>query len=116
MSTAVLGRFESTPSSHLRITRRGRAVLAAVVAVPIAVAVGSFVLGSGSAVATGGDSPATFEYVQVEAGQSLWEIAATVAPDADPRDVVSDIVHLNRLTVSDVQPGQELAIPAQYSR
>ena len=43
------------------------------------------------------------------------ELAATVAPTVDPRDVVADIVELNQLDGADVQPGQRLAIPAQYS-
>ena len=48
-------------------------------------------------------------------GQSLWELAAILAPSVDPREVVSDIVHLNQLHGADVQPGQRLAIPRQYS-
>ena len=105
----------SAPSGRLRLTKRGRAVLTAVVAVPVAAGVAAFVLSGASAVATPAATSTSFDYVQVESGQSLWQLAATVAPDADPRDVVADIVHLNRLTSTDVQPGQRLAVPLQYA-
>lgn len=55
-----------------------------------------------------------FEYVTVQAGQSLWQLAETIAPTADPRDVIADIVSLNGLPADAVEPGQRLAIPAEY--
>ena len=58
--------------------------------------------------------PSTFEYVSIAPGQSLWQLAEQVAPQADPREVVADILSLNQLRSADVQPGQELAIPLQY--
>ncbi len=58
---------------------------------------------------------ASLEYVSVAPGQSLWQLAEQVAPRADPREVVADILALNQLASADVQPGQELAIPAQYA-
>ena len=100
---------------RLRLTRRGRFVFASLVALPLAIVAGVFALNGGVAIASGAASSATFEYVQVESGQSLWQLAAAIAPDADPREVVSDIVHLNQLPSADVQPGQQLAVPATYS-
>jgi len=38
-----------------------------------------------------------------------------VAPAADPRDFISDVLDLNRLNSVVIQPGQVLAIPAEYS-
>ena len=52
--------------------------------------------------------------MQVVSGESLWQLAEAIAPDADPRDVIADIVHFNQLPNSDVQPGQQLAVPEQY--
>ena len=37
------------------------------------------------------------------------------AADADPREVIGDITRLNLLRGGELQIGQELAIPAQYS-
>jgi hypothetical protein len=73
------------------------------------------VLNGGGAVATGTASPAAFTYVEVEDGQSLWSLAETIAPQADPREVIADVVQLNGLPSADVQPGERLAIPFEYA-
>jgi predicted Zn-dependent protease len=109
------------PTSHtvrLRITRRGRIVLAALASLPLVAAlVALAVFGANSAVASGAESSAasqSFDYVTVQAGETLWGIAEEMAPTADPRDVIADIVSLNQLPSSEVQPGQRLAVPSQY--
>jgi LysM repeat protein len=103
------------PVPRLRITRRGRAVLGALLAAPLAIALAVSTLGSPPAEAGSTVSTASFEHVTVAAGESLWELAAWIAPEADPRQVVSDLVALNQLSTTEVQPGQRLAIPLQYS-
>jgi len=102
-------------SAHLRLTRRGRLALTSLVALPLVAIAGAFALNGGTAVASGETSWQTFDYVQVVGGESLWQVAESIAPEADPRDVVSDLVHLNQLSSADVQPGQQLAVPAHYS-
>jgi len=102
-------------ASHLRLTRRGRLVLTTLVALPLVAAAGAFALNGGVAVASNSSSSTSFEYVQVSSGQSLWQLAQSVAPGADPRDVVSDLLHFNQLGSADVHPGQQLALPAKYS-
>jgi LysM repeat protein len=110
--TALAGTAASV--GRLRITRRGRAVVAALVTIPLLA--GALVFAAnGVATATETSTSASFQQVTVAAGQSLWQLAATLAPSADPRDVVSDIVHLNQLHGTDVHPGQRLAIPRQYA-
>jgi Tfp pilus assembly protein FimV len=115
--TAATG-TSSAPSAptRLRLTRRGRAVITALVAFPLVVGAGIFAINGGGAAASGDASDASFSHVTVSSGQSLWQIAERVAPNADPRDVVSAIVDLNQLPDSTVMPGERLAIPAQYSR
>jgi len=103
------------PQPRLRITRRGRAVMTLLVAVPLAIAAAVTGIGALGAAAGTQGSAATFSYVTVEPGESLWQVAQEVAPTADPRDVVADILTLNNLSSGEVQPGQRLAIPAQYS-
>lgn len=106
-------RVRITP--RLRITPRGRAVVTMMIAIPLAIAAASFGLGASGASAVGhGSAGSTFHYVTVSAGESLWQLARAVAPTADPRDVIADIVALNNLSSADVMPGQRLAIPAQY--
>jgi len=102
--------------SRLRLTRRGRAVLTLLVALPVVIALVVGFFAGASALAEGaapaGTAPASFEYVTVQPGQSLWELASELAPSADPRDVIQEIKALNALDSSAVNPGQRLAIPA----
>ncbi len=104
-----------TPSVRLRLTRRGRAVLAALVALPLAIGIGCAALNGGGAVATSDHAPASFSYVTVGAGDSLWGIAERVAPSSDPRDVIAAIMDLNGLDSPDVAAGERLAIPSAYT-
>lgn len=100
---------------RLRITRRGRAVLAVLIAVPLAV--GAIVGGVGALGADGSTTTGStdYSYVTVHSGESLWQLAQQLAPKADPRDVVADISNLNGLDSGVIQPGQRLAIPAKYA-
>lgn len=106
--------------SHLRITRRGRVVLAILLIAPLIALALAFAPGSpwsaGAAIAGSEPSAVDFQYVTVEPGQSLWQLAESIAPGADPRDVISDLVRLNGLEGSIVHPGERLAIPAAYAK
>jgi len=103
------------PRTRLRITRRGRLVLTALVAAPLALGAGLVALNGGAAVAAKDASGVTLERVTVSSGQSLWDLAEEIAPSSDPRDVIASLVDLNRLPTSDVSAGQQLAVPVQYS-
>lgn len=106
--------FASAPTTRLHLTRRGRVVFTTLAAVPLVAGALAFAMNGGIAAATGdfGHSAVQFDYVTVQSGQSLWELAESLAPTADPRDVIADIVRLNQLSSEDVQPGQRLALPA----
>ncbi|MEC5150353.1 LysM peptidoglycan-binding domain-containing protein [Cryobacterium sp. GrIS_2_6] len=120
--------IELAPGAHtrLRITRRGRAVLTAIAGVPLVVGALALALNGGLAAADGstlsgssmsadtGGSATTFDYVTIQSGQSLWQLAERIAPSADPREVIAEIVNLNQLPSESVQPGQRLALPAEY--
>lgn len=103
-------------STQLRLTVRGRRVLAGIAALPVVIALGAAALAGGSALASGetGAPAAVFETVTVEPGDSLWGIAAEFAPGADPRDVVDAIVRLNGLERA-IVPGQRLALPTEFA-
>jgi LysM repeat protein len=96
-------------SSTLRITRRGRVVLAALFAIPV-VAV-SLLVTSPGALAESTASSNNFDYVTVVSGDTLWAIAEMIDPTGDPRDMVAELMTLNQLTSANLSPGQELAIP-----
>lgn len=108
--------FEA-PRTRLRLTARGRAVLMTLAAVPLVIAAALFALNGGGAVATQevAQSGVEYEYLTVEAGESLWALATEIAPTADPRDVISDILAFNGMSSSQIEPGQQLAIPTKYA-
>ncbi|MEY4458035.1 MAG: hypothetical protein RIS25_628 [Actinomycetota bacterium] len=105
-------RHNSTP---MRLTRRGRIALGTAIAVPLLF--GAYLVGVGASQADAEVSVTTvsFEYVTVMPGDTLWTIAAVVAPDSDTQQVIDDIRSLNQLESSVVQPGQRIAIPVEYS-
>lgn len=100
---------------RLRLTTRGRVVLFALVAFPVAIALFAMSLNGGEAFATADARSDSFDYVTVLAGQSLWELALELDPSADPRDVIYDVLRLNQLTSAQIYPGQRLAVPAAYT-
>jgi LysM domain len=92
----------------VRLTRRGRLVL--VLGVMLMLVLAGFTLGHGSSLAAS-RAPAAHRSVTVEAGETLWGVAARVAPHDDPRIVVADIESFNHLSSAEVEPGQQLVIP-----
>lgn len=104
------------PATRLRLTLRGRRVLALLAALPAVVALSVAVLGGGAALASRdvGAPAGSFETITVSHGDSLWTIAEEIAPGLDPRDVVDELVRLNALDSVGVQAGQSLAIPSAY--
>jgi predicted Zn-dependent protease len=94
-------------TSPVRLTRRGRAVVVTMAMLVLVVA--GFTLGRGSSQAAG---PIVRHHVTVEAGETLWSVAARIAPHDDPRLVVADIESLNHLAGAEVEPGQLLLVPA----
>jgi nucleoid-associated protein YgaU len=56
--------------------------------------------------------PAETRTVTIRSGDTLWNVAGGVAPDADPRVTVDQIMELNGLqSASDLQPGDVLMVP-----
>ena len=101
--------------SRLRLTKRGRVVLTSLAATPLVIAALVVALNGGGAAASLTGSDASFQYVTVDSGESLWQVAEQLAPQADPRDVIDQLVTLNHLDSVDVYAGQELAVPAQFA-
>jgi hypothetical protein len=101
------------PQTRLRITKRGRRLLVAVVALPLVIGALVAAINSGGAVATAEGTSTDFTYVTMAQGESLWQLAQEIAPNADPRDVIAEIVSLNQIQ-GEVQAGQKIAIPVGY--
>lgn len=101
---------------QLRLTRRGRVVVATLVIVAVTLAVLLItMLASGGAQATNhGQARAGFQgmhQVVVRPGQTLWSLAAAAEPTADPRNVVQEIMSANALGSPSISAGQLLWVP-----
>jgi hypothetical protein len=120
--SAVIGprgrrvRAQVSSPPPLRLTRRGRVVVATlVVAVIAAIALVVGLAAAGGAQATnhgqpGGGYQGMHEIV-VRPGQTLWSIASATEPGADPRDVVQQIMTANAMAGTTISAGQLLWIP-----
>jgi hypothetical protein len=92
----------------MKLTVRGRRVVALLALLPIFVA---FLLIGTRAAQADATGPTT-AVVKVEAGQSLLDLAVAIAPNEDPRSTIWTIKALNGLETSEVQAGQALIVPA----
>ncbi|MGO2658908.1 LysM peptidoglycan-binding domain-containing protein [Mycetocola reblochoni] len=99
--------------TRLRITARGRAVIAILVVVPL-LALG-LLWGASTALASSTASGVAFDYVTVQQGDTLWGIVSDFPRAQDPRDSVAEFINLNNLATAELQPGQRLAVPASLS-
>jgi nucleoid-associated protein YgaU len=107
----------TSTQAPLRLTRRGRRLARTVVILlAVVTALVLSVAGRGG-VGQAGDGPAVpaTNTVVVQPGQTLWQVARSVASDADPRETVARIQELNGLSGADaatLRPGQTLIVPA----
>jgi hypothetical protein len=97
----------------LRLTRRGRVVVAGAAALLVTVLLG---IAAGVAQASSHGLPRAvaernLAQVTVLPGQSLWSVAEAADPDADTRVVIQQIIGLNALTTYVIFPGERLWVP-----
>jgi hypothetical protein len=100
----------------LRLTRRGRAVVATLVVTVIAtvgLVIAMAAAGGAQAASPGapGASHQGMREIVVRSGQTLWSIASAAEPTADPRLVVQQIMAANGMSTADVAAGQLLWVP-----
>jgi hypothetical protein len=106
-------RRNETPAPPLRLTRRGRVVVAVAAALLVTV-ISLLVAGVAQATNDGPSARAARQHlvqVVVRPGQSLWSVAESADPDQDTRAVVQQIIDLNSLTGDTVLAGQQLWVP-----
>ena len=104
----------------VRLTRKGRLVFRGIPALTLAVLI---VLGALTFISPGEAKSSTGEMatqvsstMTVMHGDSLWSIAAKVAPGQDNRDVINHIMQINDLSTARVEPGQVLEVPVYTSK
>lgn len=92
-----------------RLTRRGRFVVTLLF---LGVLLAAFTAFGARSAATGeAGEPVPTQMVMVGEGDTLWEIAGTVAEPGEVRSMVHRIQELNALSGSAVYVGQEIAVP-----
>ena len=105
------------PRSTIRLTRRGRVVVAMLLAAfsLLLAALAWMAIAARAQAADSGPPPGAvyqnLTSVVVHPGQTLWSIASQAEPSADPRVVMQQIIDLNALQGSSVEPGQRLWVP-----
>ena len=107
------GRPRDTPVAPLRLTRRGRVVVALAAAL-LATLVSLLLAGVAQATNDGPSPRAAREnlvQVIVRPGQSLWSVAESADPGQDTRAVIQQIIDLNSLNGDTVFAGQQLWVP-----
>jgi LysM domain len=108
-------RAASAPAP-LRLTRRGRVVVATLLVTVIA-AIGLVIAlaaaGGAQAASPGGPGAGHqgMHEIVVRSGQTLWSIASAAEPTADPRLVVQQIMAANRMSNTAIAAGQLLWVP-----
>jgi hypothetical protein len=114
-----VSRRAAAPAAPLRLTRRGKVVLGALVAVVVAgltaviwLAISGQAEAAGPGMAGGGPSAGhTMVRVVVRPGETLWSIAVRTDPGADPRAVIQQVIDDNALRGIAIQQGQVLWVP-----
>jgi LysM domain len=100
----------------LRLTRRGRVVVATLLVTVIAtVGLVIAMAAAGGAQAASPGEPGVghqgMHEIVVHSGQTLWSIASAAEPTADPRLVVQQIMAANKMSTADIAAGQLLWVP-----
>lgn len=101
----------------VRLTRRGRIVVAVMltaVSLSLVVLAWLAIAARAAQAADGGQPGAVYQNltsVVVHPGQTLWSIASQAEPTADPRVVMQQIIDLNALRGTSIEPGQRLWVP-----
>lgn len=99
----------SRAAGPVRLTRLGRLVISLTL---FTVACAGVAAVGGPALSTGEAHHAASRTVVISAGETLWDIAERIAPGADPRAVIDDIVDLNALPdAGAVRVGQQIEVP-----
>ena len=116
-SARVPGTRPAPRQNTVRLTRRGRIVVAVMltaVSLSLVVLAWLAIAARAAQASDGGQPGAVYQNltsVVVHPGQTLWSIASRAEPSADPRVVMQQIIELNALRGTSIEPGQRLWVP-----
>ena len=97
------------PRGGVRLTRRGRLVLLALLLALTGLVGVLLAASTGEAASPAGPAPT----VVVQPGDTLWSIAARYAPGPDPFGTIEQIRQMNRLDGYTVHAGETLVLPSR---
>jgi len=115
MTTIAIHPSPLRSNAQVRLTPRGRAVArVAVVASLSILLLACFSLFSG-ATAGSSESISTTPYMKitVKPGETLWSIAASLSGSGDKREMVDELIEVNRLSSPELVAGQKIYIPTR---
>ncbi|MGD9957967.1 LysM peptidoglycan-binding domain-containing protein [Nocardioides sp.] len=112
MSSMTITPQFRAPTSTVRLTRRGRLVVF-LVSLVLVLATAFILLGGASMATDKAGTPEPTTLVMVGDGDTLWDIASTVAADGETQAMVQRIESLNHLDSSMLMAGQQLLVPAE---
>ena len=101
--------------SQVRLTPRGRAVarLAVVSSLSILLLAGFSLFSGATAGSTNSVSTTPYVKITVKPGETLWSIAANLSGTGDLRDLVDELIEVNRLKSPELAAGQKIYIPTR---
>jgi hypothetical protein len=114
--TVLVRRPARRSHAPVRLTRRGRAVVACllVTGLTLGALLVSLLVSGGAQATNHGQARAGYQdmrQVVVRPGQTLWSIATAAEPSADTRVVVQEIMTANAMTSGAISAGQLLWVP-----
>ena len=96
-------------AAGVRLTRRGRLVLTTLFLGLVLAVLTAF--GAHSAATSEPGAPVPTRVVQVQPGDTLWDIASEVAAPGEVRDMIHRIEELNALPGAELKVGQKISVP-----
>ena len=101
--------------SQLRLTPRGRGLarLAVVSSLSIILLAGFSLFSGATAGSTDSVSTTPYMKITVKPGETLWSIASHLSGSGDRRDLVDELIVVNRLKSPEVVAGQKIYIPTR---
>ncbi len=113
-SAAAENRAVSVSCNKIRLTPRGKKVFGIFFAIVFCCSASLVAANIPVATATSAHAEASLSYIVPIEGDTLWSLAAELDPNRDPRELVAELIDLNRLESAIIIAQQPLAVPGEY--
>jgi len=115
MSTIAFNPSPLSSNPKVRLTPRGRALarLAVVASLSILLLAGFSLFSGATAGSQDSISSTPYMKITVKPGETLWSIAANLSGSGDKREMVDELIEVNRLRSPELVAGQKIYIPTR---